>query len=190
MKVNEFEVEHILDLNKVRYQDKRLLPQAACIYFVVSQTSVLYIGKAENLNKRWISHHKHLAISVISDVCIYYLQVAPSNLSDYEGQLIRKFKPLLNEKIPQDPQKKVEPLKKENPNIGKSIRFPNQLRLMLESVAKERGISLSEVVVETCEAQYNSHSLASRVTKLEQQVQSIESQLEADRDYGIEQKYR
>lgn len=28
MKVNEFEVEHILDLNKVRYQDKRLLPQS------------------------------------------------------------------------------------------------------------------------------------------------------------------
>lgn len=177
MKANEFEVENILNLNKVRYQDKHLLPQAACIYFVVAQTSILYIGKAENLNKRWIAHHKHLAISVISDVCIYYLQVAPSNLSDYEGQLIRKFKPLLNEKIPQDPQKKSDPPKKENLNIGKSIRFPNQLRLMLESIAKERGISFSEVVVETCEAQYNSHSLASRVTKLEQQVQDIKEKL-------------
>ena len=180
MKANEFEIENILDLNKVRYQDKHLLPQAACVYFVVAQASILYIGKAANLNKRWIAHHKHSVISAVSDVCIYYLQVAPSNLSDYEGQLIRKFKPLLNEKIPQDPQKKSEPPKKENLNIGKSIRFPNQLRLILESIAKEKGISFSEVVVETCEAKYNTHSLASRVTKLEQQVQSIEARLEAD----------
>jgi hypothetical protein len=73
---------------------------------------------------------------------------------------------------------------------GRTIRFPEDLANAIQRCADARKISFSEVVVETCEAQYNSHSLASRVTKLEQQVQSIEAQLEADRDYGIEQKYR
>lgn len=75
-------------------------------------------------------------------------------------------------------------------NKGKTIRFPDQLAIAIQKCADAREISFSEVVVETCEAKYNSHSLASRVTKLEQQVQSIEARLEADRDYEIEQKYR
>ena len=75
-------------------------------------------------------------------------------------------------------------------SIVTTIRFPKDLKIAIQKCADAREISFSEVVVETCEAKYSSHSLASRVTKLEQQVQSIETQLDADHDYEIEQKYK
>jgi len=66
---------------------------------------------------------------------------------------------------------------------GRTIRFPEDLANAIQRCADARStdtkkVTFSEVVVETCEAQYNSHSLASRVTKLEQQVQSIEARLD------------
>lgn len=73
---------------------------------------------------------------------------------------------------------------------GKTIRFPDQLAIAIQKCADAREISFSEVVVETCEAKYAEHSLASRVTKLERQVSDIETRLESDHDYDIEQKYK
>jgi polyhydroxyalkanoate synthesis regulator phasin len=62
-------------------------------------------------------------------------------------------------------------------SLGKTIRFPAHLLNAIQKCANAREISFSEVVVETCEAQYAEHSLASRVTKLEQQVSDIEARL-------------
>jgi len=61
---------------------------------------------------------------------------------------------------------------------GKTIRFPEDLAIAIQKCADAREISFSEVVVETCEVQYNSHSLPSRVAKLEQQVSDIEARLD------------
>jgi polyhydroxyalkanoate synthesis regulator phasin len=63
-------------------------------------------------------------------------------------------------------------------SIVTTIRFPKELKIAIQKCADARKISFSEVVVETCEAQYNSHSLPSRVAKLEQQVQDIEARLD------------
>jgi hypothetical protein len=66
-------------------------------------------------------------------------------------------------------------------STGKTIRFPDHLLIAIQKCADARDISFSEVVVETCETKYSSHSLASRVTKLEQRVSYIEARLDSDR---------
>jgi uncharacterized protein YlxW (UPF0749 family) len=71
-----------------------------------------------------------------------------------------------------------------------TIRFPKQLFEAIKKCADAREKSFGEVVVETCETQYSSHSIASRVSTLEQKVNDIEARLESDRDYDIEQKYK
>jgi polyhydroxyalkanoate synthesis regulator phasin len=75
-------------------------------------------------------------------------------------------------------------------SLGKTIRFPRDLLNAIQRCADAREISFSEVVVETCEAKYAEHSLASRVTKLERQVSDIETRLESNADYECEQKYK
>jgi hypothetical protein len=60
-------------------------------------------------------------------------------------------------------------------STGKTIRFPDHLLAAIQKCADAREISFSEVVVETCETKYASHSLASRVATLEQQVGDIEA---------------
>jgi hypothetical protein len=75
-------------------------------------------------------------------------------------------------------------------SLGKTIRFPRDLLNAIQRCADAREISFSEVVVETCETKYSSHSLASRVSTLEQKVSGIEARLDSDRDYDIEQKYK
>ena len=39
MDINTFGLGDILNLNRVRHRDKKLLPQAACIYFAVASQS-------------------------------------------------------------------------------------------------------------------------------------------------------
>jgi hypothetical protein len=80
-------------------------------------------------------------------------------------------------------------------SVVTTIRFPKDLKIAIQKCADARStdtkkVSFSEVVVETCEAKYAEHSIASRVSTLEQQVSNIEARLESDRDYDIEQKYR
>ncbi len=62
-------------------------------------------------------------------------------------------------------------------STGKTIRFPKPLLEAIQRCADAREMSFSEVVVETCEARHDSHSLASRVSTLEQQVSDIEARL-------------
>ncbi len=76
-------------------------------------------------------------------------------------------------------------------SVVTTIRFPKDLKIAIQKCADARStdtkkVSFSEVVVETCEAKYAEHSIASRVSTLEQQVSNIEARLEPNRDYGIE----
>ena len=80
-------------------------------------------------------------------------------------------------------------------SVVTTIRFPKDLKIAIQKCADARStdtkkVSFSEVVVETCEAKYAEHSIASRVSTLEQQVSNIEARLEPNRDYECEQKYR
>jgi hypothetical protein len=80
-------------------------------------------------------------------------------------------------------------------SVVTTIRFPKDLKIAIQKCADARStdtkkVSFSEVVVETCEAKYAEHSIASRVSTLEQQVSNIEARLESNRDYECEQKYR
>lgn len=138
MDINTFGFNDILNLNRMRHQDKKLLPQAACVYFVVAKDAILYIGKADNLYKRWIGHHKEPTLSSIDDVYIYYLQADINTLLAIEGHFIRKFNPVLNQVIPVDPEKKLNSPK----GVVCSIRVDEDLYTSLcqtVAIRKARG---------------------------------------------------
>ena len=48
------------NLPAVKLLAKEKLPDTAGIYFVVdNKDRLLYIGKAQNINKRWVNHHRY-----------------------------------------------------------------------------------------------------------------------------------
>lgn len=96
------EVEAIdpFSLPYVSLSEKHLLPKAGGIYFVISGSLILYIGKAGNsLRERWVKHHRYqefLAVSTTSEVVIAYWTTAPFPLVETEKALVEKLKPSLN----------------------------------------------------------------------------------------------
>ena len=186
MDINTFGLGDILNLNRVRHRDKKLLPQAACIYFAVAKDVVLYIGKTENLNKRWIGHHKDYALSSIDDVYIYYLQVDIGDLSIYEGSLIRRFNPALNEVTPLDPLIKANDPK----GIVCSIRIDEDIYTSLcqtVAIRKARGenTDVTKLINEYLKIQFpvfiwdqmekKMNQLEQVVIQLEQKITSLEN---------------
>lgn len=142
MDINKFEFKDILNLSRMRYQDKKLLPHSTCVYFAVAKDVVLYIGKTKDLNKRWVGHHKEMALRSIDDVYIYYLEIDAEYLSLHEGSLIRKFNPILNEKTPQDPKKQST----SNEGIPRSIRFdPDIYRSLMQALENRRAKGESDI---------------------------------------------
>lgn len=179
MDVNTFGLNDILNLNRVRHQDKKLLPQAACVYFAVAKDVILYIGKTENLNKRWVGHHKDYALSCIDDVYIYYLQVDIGDLSMYEGSLIRRFNPALNEVTPLDPSIKANAPK----GIVCSIRIDEDIYTSLcqtVAIRKARGenTDVTKLINEYLKIQFPVFTwdwMQQKIAELEQKLDSLKN---------------
>ncbi len=92
---------HILNLSKVSLETKELLPEYSSIYYVIDENkTVWYIGKANNIRKRWQgkAHHRidQLEIQKQKYFSIYYEQVNYSKLDKIEKQQIKKYTPHLN----------------------------------------------------------------------------------------------
>jgi|GEM_PF-2138836 len=79
---------------------RKQLPTFPGIYFVMENESrsVLYIGKAVNLQQRWTTHHRLYEFKKIADsVYIAWLECNDVNLLlNIEEALIRHFKPPFN----------------------------------------------------------------------------------------------
>ena len=51
---------NLLNLPSVKLSEKDRLPTTAGIYFALDSNNQLwYVGKARNINKRWVNHHRY-----------------------------------------------------------------------------------------------------------------------------------
>ena len=92
----------LLQLPHIPLQTKELLPESSGIYYVLDETDkVWYIGKAQNLCKRWKgkSHHRinQLKAQKNTQFTIYYELVGENRLDEVEKHRIAKYHPHLNE---------------------------------------------------------------------------------------------
>src|SRR6266496_2962200 len=87
------------DLPSVFFEARRNLPECQGIYFAVAtDDTVLYIGKAKNINRRWLGHHRKSDVAEWEDVSIFWLQIDENTglLDEIEQACIEYFNPILN----------------------------------------------------------------------------------------------
>lgn len=106
MKLELHEIKDVLKLPNCPFANIQHLPNVSCIYFVVTTTNaptIIYIGKAKSLLKRWQGHHRIPECSLLQhlglEVSIYWQQL--NNVSDevlvnLEALMIETFNPPLN----------------------------------------------------------------------------------------------
>lgn len=77
------------------------LPEVPCIYFVmISQGIIQYIGRTNNLRRRWQQHHRLGQLEKYQQVKIAWLLVNDGSLlPEIEKALIKRFKPYLNQSV-------------------------------------------------------------------------------------------
>lgn len=91
----------ILHLPKVSLETKELLPEYSGIYYVVDENKIVwYVGKAQNIRKRWQgkSHHRIYQLTQLKHKYfdIHYENINLSELDQRETQQIVKYTPHLN----------------------------------------------------------------------------------------------
>lgn len=91
----------ILYLPKVSLETKELLPEYSGIYYVVDENKIVwYVGKAQNIRKRWQgkSHHRIYQLKQLKHKYfdIHYENISLSQLDLREKQQIAKYSPYLN----------------------------------------------------------------------------------------------
>ncbi len=78
--------------------ERRDLPDAAAIYFVLAGDTVLYIGQSRALRQRWLAHHRLKQLNAHGGCRMAWMQVDDVSLLDgIERACIAHFNPLLND---------------------------------------------------------------------------------------------
>lgn len=87
-----------LTLPSLPLEEKLSLPECPAIYFAILEgDEVLYIGRATNLARRWLGHHRYGQLKNIGNVKLSWLECENSTLlADIELALIDWFDPPLN----------------------------------------------------------------------------------------------
>ncbi|QUS60827.1 GIY-YIG nuclease family protein [Synechocystis sp. PCC 7338] len=93
-----FSIENLPSVNFTKLSN---LPSCAGIYFVLDSNFIIhYIGKSENINKRWKNHHRKDQIGEINaryPVKVFWLTCNIDDLGTAEKYFIDHYKPLLND---------------------------------------------------------------------------------------------
>lgn len=98
-------LELIQTLPSVPLEFRELIPETSGLYFAVAPSHIqpiLYIGKAQNIQERWKSHHRLRDLQVVANigipVSLAWLDFAASDeiLYQQETCLIQQFRPPLN----------------------------------------------------------------------------------------------
>lgn len=123
---------------KCSLRSRSLLPNVPGIYFIADeQNNIFYIGKAQNLRKRWAgkTHHryKQFARKGLDKVYIYYIEAPLSELDNLEKKYIEEIKPLQNDTKVKEYLPKKSPklselqrlLKLANTPLSPSVKFEN-----------------------------------------------------------------
>lgn len=91
-------------LPSVSLEERAALPTVPCVYFALDKEGkVQYIGRSNNLRKRWQAHHRGVDLALLGGVCIAYLESDVSLLLEIERALIACFRPPLNQIIGDKP---------------------------------------------------------------------------------------
>jgi len=135
MKENAASVIDPFELPAVPLERRDKLPNKSGIYFAVKRGSVLYVGKASNLRKRWQRNHDrfHL-LDYIGGVRLAYLTVDDdvASLAEMAANFIKCFRPKFNSQhIP------VEKPKLVRPSTGQ--QSGGVMKLMIKAVAQAKG---------------------------------------------------
>lgn len=96
--MNQITSEQVtLNLPSVSLETKQCLPRFSGIYFVLENSEVIYIGRSQNLQRRWLNHHKMKEFSARpAQLKIAWLECDAAILATLESTFIELFKPELN----------------------------------------------------------------------------------------------
>lgn len=107
-------MKHISDVLKLPFLPiplRNKLPDVRAIYFVVShEQSIEYIGAAENLRTRWVSHGVGLELDRPRECRVHWLVISEEDRKNMlEAKLIIRFNPRINRKVstPEALQQKI-----------------------------------------------------------------------------------
>jgi hypothetical protein len=89
-------VDDILRLDWVSTDELDLLPQKPGVYFVVVWGVVIYVGKSQNIMRRWMSHHRFDQIIEMGGADIHYIVTDARDAGALELEMIRLLSPELN----------------------------------------------------------------------------------------------
>jgi hypothetical protein len=93
---------NIKDLQSLPLTSYRQLPAISAVYFiVVDPDDVLYIGQARSLRHRWTQGHHRALDAIGNNPRIAWLPTELSKLAEVENDLLKLFRPPLNNRAPQ-----------------------------------------------------------------------------------------
>jgi hypothetical protein len=87
------------DLPSITLDRRKELPQCQGVYFAITpESAVLYIGKARNIFKRWMQHHRLIDLKQTEGVLLAWLEIEGDTvtLDAVEAVCIEYFRPKLN----------------------------------------------------------------------------------------------
>ena len=87
-----------LKLPSLPLAERSQLPRQPCVYFVLTDESVLYIGRTVNLRDRWLGHHRWEQLKELNEsVRVAWFKCSEHHLlNEIETALINHFEPPLN----------------------------------------------------------------------------------------------
>jgi hypothetical protein len=127
----------IAALPRVALEARCQLPKCQGIYFAVVAGEVVYIGKAKNLNNRWLGHHRLIDLKQYDDVVLSWLQVDGDTLllNAVESACIERFRPAMNG---------TEVSANSKGNKSFSVTLPQELSDRLDAIAKREWRTASK----------------------------------------------
>lgn len=129
---------------------RQTLPAVPAVYFAIDpQNTVLYVGKADNLNNRWRNHDKGIDLAFIGEIKIHYLEVdellTPS-LCEIEKILIKKLKPSMNKTHTERVRrKKSKPAKAVQTAKPKTEKEPIKVEVVCDKVDIQKYPNLLKI---------------------------------------------
>ena len=87
-------VAELSTMQVVLFEEWRSLPEKAGVYVVSTERSTLYVGRAQNLHKRWNGHHRFYQFAALGADNICWVET--EDFKTVERELIASLSPDLN----------------------------------------------------------------------------------------------
>ncbi|MBO0719318.1 MAG: GIY-YIG nuclease family protein [Blastocatellia bacterium] len=135
----------LFDLDKLPSMplvERAEFPHCPCVYFVIDEKQVLYVGQCVNLCLRWMSHNKISQLPASARIA--WLEELDSGHRHYlEAEAIKRFRPALN----QLPGKRNDP-----DYVQTSFYLPRDLYKQVKLALLVADRDLGDVIDELLEA--------------------------------------